>query len=197
VQAYDWDLRLRRTPNQGRRTLPRTEQPPSPRLGCPDGELRTRSSRPEPVRRVVDYAPVAFEEIEAAVSGPAPNGPAGPVSCAAVVAKKMGQSDRHAAMAAGFAGGIGLSGGACGALGAAIWIIEMTRGEAGESYDAVNARAGETIESFLIESDYEFECSAIVGRKFESAEDHACHLQTGGCSKLIDVLAGSLPARPR
>jgi hypothetical protein len=38
-----------------------------------------------------------------------------------LIARKMGESDMHAVMASGFAGGIGLCGGACGALGAA-WI---------------------------------------------------------------------------
>jgi hypothetical protein len=37
----------------------------------------------------------------------------------------MDVSDMHMVMAVGLAGGIGLSGGACGALGAAIWIIGM------------------------------------------------------------------------
>jgi len=144
------------------------------------------------VRRVVNFAPVAFGEISAALSDVAAGAPAAPVSCAALVAKRMGQSDLHATMAAGFAGGIGLSGGACGALGAAIWIVEMTRGGPGASYDAVNARASETVERFLKASDYQFECSAIVGRKFENTDDHAGYLQSGGCCKIIDVLAGAL-----
>ena len=41
----------------------------------------------------------------------------------------MGESDIHAVMASGLAGGIGLCGGACGALGAAIWILGMKIGK--------------------------------------------------------------------
>ena len=59
--------------------------------------------------------------------------PPAPVSCAAVLAQKMGASDLHTVMAAGFAGGIGLSGGGCGALGAAIWITGMNSGPGGDS----------------------------------------------------------------
>jgi hypothetical protein len=66
------------------------------------------------------YAPVALREIDAALSDPTVEAPHGPLSCAAVLARKMGAVDQHAVMAAGLAGGIGLSGGACGALGAAV-----------------------------------------------------------------------------
>ena len=43
----------------------------------------------------------------------------------------MGVSEMHTVMAAGLAGGIGLSGGACGALGAAIWINGMNDSQEG------------------------------------------------------------------
>ena len=66
------------------------------------------------------YAPVAFDEIIAALSEDYIEVPSPPVSCAALLARKMGVSEMHAVMAAGLAGGIGLCGGACGALGAAI-----------------------------------------------------------------------------
>ena len=73
------------------------------------------------------YARAAFSEINATFAGQSLETPAPPVSCAALLARKMGASDLHTVMAAGLAGGIGLSGGACGALGAAIWLIEMNR----------------------------------------------------------------------
>ncbi|MCK5704260.1 MAG: C_GCAxxG_C_C family protein, partial [Cyclobacteriaceae bacterium] len=44
------------------------------------------------------------------------------ISCASEVAKKMGASDEEMVMVAGFAGGLGLSGNACGAFSAAIWM---------------------------------------------------------------------------
>jgi hypothetical protein len=71
------------------------------------------------------YAPVAFNEINSVRSEEPIEASSSPVSCAAMLAQKRGVSDIHTVMAAGFAGGIGLSGGACGVLGAAIWIIEM------------------------------------------------------------------------
>ena len=42
----------------------------------------------------------------------------------------------------------------------------------------------------LLSADYELECADIVGRKFENVDDHAGYLRDGGCSKIIDVLAG-------
>jgi len=96
----------------------------------------------------------------------------------------------HTVMTAGLAGGIGLCGGACGALGAAIWIIGM-KGikEDDGKVDFKNQKALDAIENFLKCTDYKFECSEIVERKFENISDHAAYLHAGGCSKIIEVLA--------
>jgi hypothetical protein len=136
------------------------------------------------------YAPVAFSDIKVTISEKIVEASSQPVSCAAMLAQKMGVSDMHTVMAAGFAGGIGLSGGACGALGAAIWIIGMNHVKEGVKDFAFNSPIAQAaIERFLESADYEFECSKIVGRKFENAADHACYLRNGGCSKIIEALA--------
>jgi hypothetical protein len=93
-------------------------------------------------------------------------------------------------MAAGFAGGIGLSGGACGALGAAIWIIGLDSGEEGVgNFGLENPKTIEAQGRFLESAGYEFECSEIVGRRFENVGDHADYIQAGGCSEIIDAIA--------
>ena len=136
------------------------------------------------------YAPVAFDEINAALSEEYIEAPSPPVSCAAMLVRKMGVSEMHAVMAAGFAGGIGLCGGACGALGAAIWIIGMdSLKEEGGKIDFQTPRAIDAIDRFMKCTDYEFECSEIVGQTFENVGDHAGYLRDGGCSKIIEVLA--------
>jgi hypothetical protein len=137
------------------------------------------------------YAPDAFGSIEDGLAENEQDVPTAPVSCAALLARKMGVSDMQATMAAGFAGGIGLSGEACGALAAAIWITAMKPQEDGVSKMEYfnNPEYSEVIERFLESSDYEFECSAIVGRKFEDVTDHAAYLREGGCAKIIDALA--------
>ena len=146
-------------------------------------------------RMAAKYAPEAFDEIDCALSEENIETPSPPVSCAAMLAQKLSASDMHTVMAAGFAGGIGFSGGACGALGAAIWIIGLTSSiEGDETIGFQNPRADETIERFLKSTDYEFECSEIVGRKFESVGDHAGYLREGGCSQVIEALAAQSSA---
>jgi hypothetical protein len=144
-----------------------------------------------------NYAQIAFNEINLALAEKETEAPPPPISCASMLAQKMGVSDMHAVMAAGFAGGIGLSGGACGALGAAIWIIGINSDEEEDGkndnkslnalYENPNALAA--MDRFLKSADYEFECSNIVGRKFENVNDHADYLQAGGCAKIIEALA--------
>lgn len=142
------------------------------------------------MRMAARYAQEAFSEINSALSETHIKAPSPPVSCSAILAQKMGVSDLHTVMAAGFAGGIGLSGGACGALGAAIWIIGMNSlKERGSKIDLKSPGAIAAIDRFAKCTDFKFECSEIVGRRFENVSDHADYLRDGGCSKIIEVLA--------
>jgi putative redox-active protein with C_GCAxxG_C_C motif len=137
------------------------------------------------------YAPKAFKVINEVFAEEQIEIPNTPVSCAAELARKMGATEKQAVMAAGLAGGIGLCGGACGALGAAIWILTMNKGE-DSKLEFNDPKMIELIEkSFLTNSDYEFDCSDIVGKKFENIADHANFLKVGGCSKIIEALAAS------
>jgi hypothetical protein len=141
-------------------------------------------------KRAAKYAPVALDEINSVFSEEENDLIKLPLSCTAILAKKMGLSERQITMAAGLAGGIGLSGGACGALGAAIWMISMQQIEEGDAkLDFKDPKAVEAIERFQKCTDYEFECREIVGKKFESVEEHATYIQNGGCSEIIDILA--------
>jgi len=143
-------------------------------------------------RMTAEYAPDAFTVIDSVLAEKQFEVQCTPASCATLLAQKMGASDRHAVMAAGLAGGIGLCGGGCGALGAAIWIIGMNSIKNGAGkIEFKNPRAIDAIESFMECTDYELECSAIVGRNFANTDEHAGYLQEGGCSKLIEVLAAT------
>ena len=136
------------------------------------------------------FAQIAFNEINTVLSEKKIKVPSPPVSCAAMLAQKMGASDMHTVMAAGLAGGIGLSGGACGALGAAIWINGMNSIKEGASNKIINSKPSDTIDRFIKSAaDFKFECSEIVGRKFENISDHAAYLRDGGCSEIVEVLA--------
>lgn len=140
------------------------------------------------------YARMTFGEINAAYSKnqqafALPENRA-PVSCAAELARRMGVSEMHATMAAGFAGGIGLSGGACGALGAVIWILSMNSGQDGEiSFN--NPKSMAAIDRFVESTGVQFTCSEIVGRRFENIDDHANYLRSGGCAAVIEALANT------
>ena len=140
-------------------------------------------------RMAARYAPVAKAEIDAALSLDtidAIDTPEPPVSCSALAARRLGASAEHATMAAGLAGGIGLCGGACGALGAAVWVGSMG---AGRDYKALNGRAAPTVARFLAATGGRFECAGIVGRKFEGVADHAAFLRDGGCAPVFEALA--------
>jgi len=135
------------------------------------------------------YAPLAYQSIDAALADEDIPVPSPPVSCTAMLAKKMGAAKMHGVMAAGLAGGIGFSGGACGALGTAIWIQAMNTTEEPAGMNLSPPWVEKIIKGFVESSDYKFECSEIVGRKFESVHDHAEYICKGGCSKIIDTLA--------
>ncbi|MFC1954347.1 C-GCAxxG-C-C family (seleno)protein [Chloroflexota bacterium] len=140
-------------------------------------------------RMAVRYAPEALREINASLSEMHSETPSPPVSCSAMLAQKMGVTEMHTIMTAGFSGGIGLSGGACGALGTAMWITGMNNPE--ELKKMSSPVIGQVIERFIKSNtaDFRFECSEIVGRKFENIADHADYLHNGGCSEIIEVLA--------
>lgn len=140
-------------------------------------------------RLAADYAQIAFDTINDALGDEHTTMPTQPISCTALLAQQMGFSELHVAMAAGLAGGIGLSGGACGALGAAIWLGGInTLKQCGKlSFDLT--AASPELERFLASADYEFECARIVGRKFADVADHAAYVREGGCAKIIEALA--------
>ena len=138
------------------------------------------------------FAPDAYSEIDTSISEENVETPTPSVSCAGLLAEKVGATEMHATMVAGFAGGIGLCGGACGALGATIWLNGIMDDAAELELDGLSYSdtwVNDRIETFLESSDYEFECSEIVGRKFESVDDHAEYISNGGCSKIIAALA--------
>jgi len=109
-------------------------------------------------RMAVRYAPEALSDINTALLEKPVEVPSPPVSCAVLLAQKMGVSEMHQVMVAGLAGGIGLSGGACGALGAAMWIIGMKNPE--ETKKMSSIIISDVIEKFIKskDADFRFEC---------------------------------------
>ncbi|MEW5717919.1 MAG: C-GCAxxG-C-C family protein, partial [Chloroflexota bacterium] len=108
-------------------------------------------------RLAADYAQIAFDTINHALGETQSDAPPQPVSCTAMLAQKMGASEMHAVMAAGFAGGIGLSGSACGALGAAIWLKGIKTLKNGGKLSYNLTAPPEELEKFLASTDYRYE----------------------------------------
>ena len=113
-------------------------------------------------------------------------------SCATDLVQKMGGTDEEAVMVAGFAGGLGLSGDACGALSAAIWMNALARVKEHKfKYSLSDPETEKIIEAFHEETGYEMECSKITGKCFKTVGEHTEFVCAGGCNKLINVLAAS------
>jgi hypothetical protein len=143
-------------------------------------------------RMAAQFAPVAFSQIDVALGEDPGTPPEPPVSCSSEIARRLGGSDMHVVMAAGFAGGVGLSGDACGALAAAVWMLDMDvrrrgTGKAGWGNPEISALIGR----FADWSESGLLCSRIAGRTFADVSDHAAYLRAGGCAELLDLLAAS------
>lgn len=110
--------------------------------------------------------------------------------CTVLLAEKMGADDSHKSLVAGFCGGLGLSGNACGALSTAIF-LKMMKLINDENIKTVynHPVVRDMIEKFIKATDYKFLCSEICGQKFETIEQHSEYITQGTCNKLIDMLA--------
>lgn len=142
--------------------------------------------------RLIDkWAPEAISTSHTALKLQGEKCPEPPLSCASEIAKKMGATAEQAAMVAGFAGGMGLQGSACGALGAAIWLktIDWCRANPGKSsYN--NPLANTLLEKFQKATDHKMLCPEITGKRISSIAEHTEFVRSGGCADLMKVFAG-------
>lgn len=138
------------------------------------------------------WAPEAVISVDESLEKYRENLPSGCENCASQLVKKMGGSELEMTMVAGFAGGLGLSGNACGALAAAIWktTLELCKKEPGKSFYN-NKQSTELLELFYQITNYEILCKDIVKRDFKGVEDHSEYIRSGGCKELIDRLSKS------
>lgn len=120
--------------------------------------------------------------------------PVQPLSCASETAKKMGASAEEAVMVAGFAGGIGLSGNACGALAAALWMntlawCKKNPGKTPPYFNNPNTK--NILKEFYGATAAKILCHEITGKYFKTIGEHADFIKNNGCDKLMQVLARS------
>lgn len=138
------------------------------------------------------WAPEALDAAEEGLDIDQADLPDQSLSCASEVIRLMGGSEEHVLMAAGLAGGLGLSGNGCGALAAAIWMNSLIQLKKGIKEPAsFDPNTDPTLKTFYEETDYEIECEKICGQKFATLEEHTEFLHKGGCSKLIEVLSAT------
>ena len=138
------------------------------------------------------WTPEAIQSATEGLSHTQTDYPQLPMSCASEVAKKMGASEEEMIMVAGFAGGMGLSGNACGALGAAIWMNTLTwiRKHPGETPPSFNQEnTTKLLKAFYDATGSEHLCHKITGQYFKTINDHTEFIKNAGCDKLINVLA--------
>jgi len=112
------------------------------------------------------------------------------LSCATEVARKMGASEEEMIMVAGFAGGLGLSGAACGALSAAIWMksLQWCRQEIKKS-PLKNSWSKKVLDTFYDTTNSRILCSDITEEQFTNINNHTKFIKNGGCARLIKTLA--------
>ena len=141
-----------------------------------------------------DWAPEAIEAGKEGLEQEHINITEKPVSCASEVVRRMGGSDKEAMMVAGFAGGLGLSGHACGALSAAIWYrtLQWCRENPRKLPPYINYKTGKRIlKTFNDITGSEMLCEKITGERFETINEHSEYMNRGGCEELISALANS------
>ena len=135
------------------------------------------------------WAPEAIEAAKKGLANDLKNLPKQTISCASEVVKKLGATDEEMVTVAGFAGGLGLSGNACGALSAAIWTQSLAWSKENPGKSAYkNKNAKKTLKSFKAETNNEMNCKKICGEHFKTLEEHTDFIKNGGCEKLIDAL---------
>jgi len=115
------------------------------------------------------------------------------LNCASLVAQNLGASEEEMVMVAGFAGGLGLSGGGCGALSAAIWMRSLSwcREHVGKS-SFMNPEAERVLEAFEEATEGRILCSELTDRSFESIKEHTDFIRGGGCRDRIETLCGAV-----
>ena len=120
-----------------------------------------------------------------------------PLSCASEVVCQLGGSEEEMAMVAGFAGGLGLHGGGCGALSAAIWkkMLDWCREHPEKDPPYFNNKtAQKMLKAFKAETNGKMRCNEICGRQFKDLREHGNYIRTGGCNNLIKLLSTTADA---
>lgn len=140
-------------------------------------------------RMAEKWRPKAIKVVKKGLSGASNSTLPESISCAGEIAKKMGATEEESMMVAGFAGGYGLSGNACGALAAAVWMkaLAWKRQNPKKKYYP-GKKADGLFKAFMKETGSKLLCHKICGRNFNTIEEHTEFIKNGGCQKIMNVL---------
>lgn len=141
-----------------------------------------------------DWAPEAIKSAETGLSSQKGLDPPA-YNCAAITARKLGASEEEAVMAAGFAGGLGLSGKGCGALAVAVWMktLAWLREHPGKTAPMFRyPELSKLIDDFKSHTEGSMRCEEICKIKFQTAEEHAEYIKDGGCNDLMQMFEHSV-----
>jgi C_GCAxxG_C_C family probable redox protein len=143
-------------------------------------------------RLLYDWAPEAVESAKQGLQEVPAKSKVRTTNCASEVVREMGGTEKEMEMVAGFAGGMGLSGNGCGALGAAVWMKSLRFLKDENKKNAYfNPEAKNTMRVFNEKTGSEFRCHKICGKRFDTLEEHSEFIRDGGCKELIEALAKS------
>ena len=140
------------------------------------------------------WAPEAIQSATAGLSSLPADVPRPCLNCASEVVRRKGGSNEEMVMVSGFAGGMGLAGFACGALGAAIWMdtLAWCRKNPGKSaFEYGRESSSKIMAVFNNTTGKKILCEKITGKSFTSIRDHSDFISGGGCEKIIDALSGT------
>ena len=140
----------------------------------------------------VKWAPDAIQSVKEGLSMNSVQWVQQPVSCASKVIEQMGGNKEEQAMVAGFAGGLGLSGNACGALSAVIWFKTLNWCEKNPNKNPPyfnNKQAKNILKRFYKTTKSEILCKKICGKCFSNIDEHSEYIRNGGCNELMNSLA--------
>lgn len=128
-------------------------------------------------------------------------------NCAVLTLKKVvtstGMKEKDAVLVAGLAGGVGLLGNVCGALGAGVFALSTIhylrkdskkrdsriRGSLHELAGTRYKGAATRLRLSFIERFGSDLCNQIIRRHFKDIEDHSIFIKDGGCQEVIDFIA--------
>lgn len=151
----------------------------------------------------VKWAPQAYLIICSSTFNCLQENPKAPTACAVMLAKRLNASEREQLMVAGFSGGLGLSGGACGALATAVWLKTLKwlkeKGDSKDSFfKALRQELTQTGDFYPdiknIQRQFEsltngvYSCKHTTKREFSSVKEHCDFIANGGCKEILNLL---------